>query len=77
MAIYPNPHPSSLTIPRKERIKATPNTVWAADYLDLPLSGLGTPPGTASPLKSLLDTVLVSWSYLPNIYVKKIQYLGN
>ena len=58
-----DPHPSSLTIPCNERIKATPHTIWATDFLDLPLSGLGTPPGTASPLKSLLDTVLVSWSF--------------
>ena len=58
-----DPHPSSLTIPRKKRIKATPKTVWAPDFLDLPRSGLETPPGTASPLKSLLDTVLVSWSF--------------
>ena len=27
LATYPNPCPSSLTIPRNERIKATPNTV--------------------------------------------------
>ena len=63
LATYPNPCPSSLTIPRNELIKTTPNTVRGADFLDLPRSGLGTPPGSASPLKSLLDTLLVSWSF--------------
>ena len=29
LATYPNPLPSSLTIPRNERIKTTPNTVTA------------------------------------------------
>ena len=29
LATYPNPRPSSLTIPHNERIKATPNTVQA------------------------------------------------
>ena len=68
LVTYPNPRPSSLTVPCNERIKATPNTVWAADFLDLPRSGLGTPPRNASPLKSLLDTLLVFWLSLPNTY---------
>ena len=51
LATYLNPCPSSLTIPRNELIKTTPNTVRGADFLDLPRSGLGTPPGSASPLK--------------------------
>ena len=58
LTTYPNPHSSSLTIPRSKHIKATPNT----DCLDLPPSGPGTPPSSALPLKSLLDTFLVSWS---------------
>ena len=53
LATYLNPRPSSLTIPRKERIKASPNTVrLGADFLHLPHSGLGTPPRSASPLKA-------------------------
>ena len=28
LATYPNPRPSSLTIPHNERIKTTPSTVW-------------------------------------------------
>ena len=34
-----------------------------ADFLDLPRSCPGNPPKNASPLKSLLDTLLVSWSF--------------
>ena len=64
LATYLNPRPSSLTIPRKERIKTTPNTVpFGSDFLYLPCLGPGTPPGNALPLKSLLDTLLVSWSF--------------
>ena len=62
LVTYPNPRPSSLTIPCNDRIKTTPKTV-RADFLDLPPSGPGTPPRSASPLKSLLDTLLVSWSF--------------
>ena len=67
LVTYPNPSPSSLTIPRKEHIKATPNTS-GADFLHLPRSDLGTPTWSALPLKRLLDILLVFWSSLPNSF---------
>ena len=46
LATYLNPRSSSLTIPRKERIKASPNTVrLGADFLHLPRLGPGNPAG--------------------------------
>ena len=66
LATYPNPCPSSLTIPRNERIKTTPNTVQARTSSTCLLRVREPCPGSASPLKSLLDTLLVSWLSLPN-----------
>ena len=67
LATCPNPRPSSLTIPRNQRIKTTPNTVQARTSSTCLLRVREPCPGSASPLKSLLDTVLVSWSFvLPN-----------
>ena len=63
LVTYPNLRPSSLTTTRNERIKATPNKVGHG--LPRPASlGSRIPPGSASPLKSLLDTLLVSWSFI-------------
>ena len=59
LATYPNPLPSSLTIPRNEHTKTTPN------FLDLPRSGPGTPPGERFAIKK---PVRHSWcpGLLPN-----------
>ena len=62
LATYPNPGPSSLTIPRNKRIKTT-NTVWGA--LPLPASfGSGNPARERFSIKKpVIDTLLVSWSF--------------
>ena len=62
-ATYPNPCPSSLTIPHNEHIKTTPNTVRAQTSSTCLVWVREARPGSASPLKSLLDTLLVSWSF--------------
>ena len=52
------------TIPCNEHIKTTPNMVWARTSSTCLVWVRGTPPGSTSPLKkSLLDTLLVSWSF--------------
>ena len=45
LVTYPNPRPSSLTIPRKEPIKTTPSRVRGRTSSTC--SGPGTPPGSA------------------------------
>ena len=61
LATYPNPRPSSLTIPRNKRIKTTPNPV--REPLPQPASfGSGNPAWECFSIKSLLDTLWVSWS---------------
>ena len=63
LATYPNPRPSSLTIPRNECIKTTPNKVRVQTSSTCLVWVREARPGSASPLKSLLDTFLVSWSF--------------
>ena len=61
------PHPSHVegpVSPRRLNLATYPNPhPSGADFLHLPLLGPGTPPRSASPLKSLLDAFLVSWSF--------------
>ena len=59
------PRPSSLTIPHNKRIKTTPNAVRARTSSTCSVRS-SNPPVSASPLKSLLDTLSVSRSSLPN-----------
>ena len=67
LATYPNPCPSSLTIPRNQRIKTTPNTVQARTSSTCRVRVLESHRERFA-IKSLLDTLLVSWSSLPNIW---------
>ena len=65
LATYPNPGPSSLTIPRNKRIKTT-NTVWGA--LPLPASfGSGNPArerfSIKKPVRHFFGALVV---FLPN-----------
>ena len=67
LATYLNPCPSSLTIPRNQRIKTTPNTVQARTSSTCRVRVLESHRERFA-IKSLLDTLLVSWSSLPNIW---------
>ena len=63
LVTYPNPSPSSLTIPRNKRIKATPTR--SGRGLPRPASfGSRNPTQEGFPIKSLLDTFGVLVFYL-------------
>ena len=52
LATYPNPRPSSLTIPGNEPIKTTPNTVPGGDFPRPASFGCGNPAQEYFPIKA-------------------------